>query len=353
MNRFRKLVEKDCEELLTRFKHTGSVRFEIFSRLWKEMKFSQIFYGAMGHEKREFSRLILDIAYSFLLPPFSFQIRVGGLYLVYSLYRCQTAIPPELIRLSLKDWDDVKKFEKDSLDAKHLDVVYILQQLRFLKAFQFTAMHTVLTFRRKQNRKRDNSQSYVEFMERPSHPQELINTELLEELSHIHGLYEKLKTSSSLTSRDGVTSLDLIKKDLAPKLQCTVVNFYNWQQRQDRTDEEEDSGEGTSSKQESSERAERLASIKSKAYGQATEASKSRRHRQVEVNFTSNEAGPSDSSDNPKTLKPSLKTRISENMHISGDVWNETTRVSCLTTLDSAPEGKEKPKKKYVKFQLK
>lgn len=54
--------------------------------------------GTVNHEKRKFSRLILDVASVFFLPPFSFQIRVGGLYLLYSLYQCQNASPSEQVR---------------------------------------------------------------------------------------------------------------------------------------------------------------------------------------------------------------------------------------------------------------
>lgn len=44
------------------------------------------------------------------------------------------------IRLALKDWEDVMKFEKNAVDAQHHDTVYILRQLMFLNAFHFTAM---------------------------------------------------------------------------------------------------------------------------------------------------------------------------------------------------------------------
>lgn len=61
--------------------------------------FVSFFYsGTVKMKKRAFTRLILDTAYSFFLPPFSFQIRVGGLYLLYSLHGCQTAVPPEQVR---------------------------------------------------------------------------------------------------------------------------------------------------------------------------------------------------------------------------------------------------------------
>ncbi|GLD73731.1 snRNA-activating protein complex subunit 1-like protein [Lates japonicus] len=229
MDYCRKQVKSDCEELLSRFQQTESVRFEVFSKIWREMNFSHIFYGAVKREKRAFSRLVLDSAYSFFLPPFSFQIRVGGLYLLYGLYQCQTASPPEQIRLALKDWDDVKKFEKDALDAQHYDTVYIFRKLMSLKAFHFTAMPTLLAYQKK--RKVERSALCEEFVERASRPQELINIELLEELSNIHGLYEKLKTSVSSMSEQADSSLNLTHKDLVPQLRSTVVHFYNWQQR--------------------------------------------------------------------------------------------------------------------------
>ncbi|KAE8289569.1 snRNA-activating protein complex subunit 1 [Larimichthys crocea] len=343
----RKEVKSDCEQLLSRFQRTGSVRFEIFSRLWREMKFSHIFYGTAGHQKRAFSHLILDTARSFFLPPFSFQIRVGGLYLLYSLYQCQTAEPKEQIRLALKDWEDVKKFEKNAVDAQHHDTVYILQQLMLLKAFYFTAMPSQLVFKKK--KKMEKSVLCEEFIERASRPQELITIDLLEELSNINELYEKLKTSVA-SSEQAVSSINLVRTDMVPQLRSTVVDFYKWQQKKEVTVEDEDSGEGTSSQQECSERAERLADIKSRAYGQAAEASKSRRHRQVEVDFTSNEAGPSHSSSYTRIYKRSLKARTMENVHISGDKWKDVTSSSYiprLTTLDFIPEEKPKKCKKF------
>ncbi|XP_075963525.1 snRNA-activating protein complex subunit 1b [Anarhichas minor] len=350
----KKHVKSDCVELLSRFQGSESVRFQVFSKIWREMEFSQIFYGTVNHqEQRAFCRLILDTAYIFFLPPYSFQIRVGGLYLLHSLYQCQITSPREQIRLALKDWEDVMKLEKDAVNAQHHDAVYILRQLMLHKAFSFTAMPTMLAFKKK--RKVESLALCEEFMERPSRPQELINIELLEELSNIDEHYGKLKTSVSSESEPADSSINLIRKDLVPQLRSTVVDFYKWQQRKSGPDEDEDedSGEGPSSQQECSKRAQRLASIKSKAYGEATEASKSRRHRQVEVDFTSNVAGPSHSSRYSRTNKLSLKARTYENVHISGDLWKEAgemTQIKCLTTVDFAPKvhsGKQNPVKRF------
>ncbi|XP_047466752.1 snRNA-activating protein complex subunit 1b [Mugil cephalus] len=344
----RKQVKTDCEELLSRFQKTDSVRFEVFSKIWREMKFSEIFYGTTKPEERPFSRLVLDVASSFFLPPFSFQIRVGGLYLLYSLYHCQTTSPSEQIRLALKDWEDVEKFERDAVDAQHFDVVYILRKLMCCKAFQFTAMPSLLAYKKK--RKVEVAAMREEFMERASRPQELINVELLEELSNVHELYEKMKTTVCETSPAADRSVNLIRKNLVPQLRSTVMNFYTWQKRKEPIDEAEDSGEGTSSRQESSQRAGLLASIKSKAYGQAAEISKSRRHRQVEVDFTSNEAGPNNEPRLSRIIRPSLKSRTNESVYISGDLQKEattSTHIHRLVTLDSDQEEKPKTYKRF------
>uniref|UniRef100_A0A3Q3APQ3 Small nuclear RNA activating complex, polypeptide 1b n=1 Tax=Kryptolebias marmoratus TaxID=37003 RepID=A0A3Q3APQ3_KRYMA len=231
MNFSQKQVKSDCEELLGRFQRTQSVRFEVFASIWREMEFAQIFWGTINHKKRLFSRLVLDAACCYFLPPFSFQIRVGGLYLLYSLYHSQTACPSEQIRLALKDWEDVKKFERDAVDAQHLDAVYILRQLMLSKAFHFTAMPALLFYKRK--RSEDRSVLCEDFVERASRPQELINAELLEEMSNINDLYAKMKTStvSQMTAPED-SSINLIRKDLVSQLRSTVLDFYNWQLEQ-------------------------------------------------------------------------------------------------------------------------
>ncbi|KAM9355801.1 snRNA-activating protein complex subunit 1b [Pholidichthys leucotaenia] len=341
-----KQVRADCEELLSCFMKTKSVRFEIFSNIWREMKFTQIFYGTLYHEKRPFARLLLDTAAVFFLPPFSFQIRVGGLYLLYSLYQCQTAVPPEMIRLALKDWEEVKKFEKDAIDAQHFDAIYVLRWLMSVKAFHFTAMPSRLLFKRRKTE--EGSHLCDEFMERVSRPQELINMELLEELSNVHELYEKLKVTAVPQANMGV---GLIRKNLVSELSSSVMEFYKWQKSKSTADDDdEDSGEGTSSQQESSKRAALLTSIKSKAYGEAMEVSRSRRHRQMEMGFSIDEEGSAPTATHSRVSKPSLKTRMMNNFQLSGDLGKEaaaTTQINCLAKLDSGADEKPKHTKRF------
>lgn len=56
----------------------------------------------------------------------------------------------------------------------------------------------------------------------------------VQELSNIHKVYEKLKTSVSASSEQGVSSINLIHKDLVPELRSIVMDFYKWQQKEVR-----------------------------------------------------------------------------------------------------------------------
>lgn len=57
----------------------------------------------------------------------------------------------------------------------------------------------------------------------------------VQELSNVHKLYDKLKKSVSASSEQGVSSVNLIQKDLVPDLRSVVMDFYKWQQKEVRT----------------------------------------------------------------------------------------------------------------------
>ncbi|KAM4625589.1 snRNA-activating protein complex subunit 1b isoform 2-T2 [Polymixia lowei] len=297
--------------------------------------------------RRAFSRQVLATAYRYFLPPFTFQIRVGGLYLLYGLYHSQLCTPNEKIRLALKDWKDVKKFERDAADAQHLDAVYILRHLLSQKAFHFTAMPAPLTYAVK---RKAQSQSVCEaFMERASRLQELVSTDLLEEMSNVHEQYDQLKAVVFSPPGQPDSSVHLIREDIVPRLRSSVVDFNKWQKQSDsQHEDEEDSGEGTSEQQECSRRAELLASIKSKSYEHAIEASKSRRHRQIEL--TSNKTSLAANRVWQCRRKLSLKAKTNNNVQIKGILKNQTlksTKVWRLSVPDTVPEEVPRKKKKF------
>lgn len=329
-------VKQDCEELLRRFQTTRSVRFEVFSRIWRDMKFEQIFYGVEFHERRPFCRLVLDIASPFFLPPFAYHIRVGGLYLLYALANKQLTGSPEQVRLALTAWKEVQQFEEDSLNARHFDVVLILRRLFAEKLVHFTAAPVLLSYRQKKDKKvKKQTEFNKEFLGRTSRPMDLISSELLEEMSNVHHTYKKLKLSVPDVSQNSESNRT--RQDLVSRLEGAVLQFSQWQkgemERDVTTEDESPSGQ-----QESSKRARLLSHIKTKAFQSATQANKSRRHRQVQV-----DSEPSCPQRRPN--KPSLKSRTINHVKLSSALEKELSTATCvsrLSTLDSEPKEQQK-----------
>uniref|UniRef100_A0A8C5MT69 Small nuclear RNA activating complex polypeptide 1 n=1 Tax=Leptobrachium leishanense TaxID=445787 RepID=A0A8C5MT69_9ANUR len=278
-------VKVDCETLLSRFQETDSVRFENFLEIWRDMKFSHIFLGGMQSlQMVNFTKDALAAACLYFLPPYTFQIRVGALYLLYGLYNTQLCRPKEKIRLSLKDWHEIEDYYQDLLTSQHLDAAHIFRQMRVNRAFHFTAMPTFLSYGN-QKPSADNL-GKEEFKDTTDRVADLVSTDMMEELLNIHEHYQKTKCLISADKSQPDKSLSLIKNEFVDDLKSLMTDHQQWKQekRKPKTEEEEQQEKGgTSQESEGSERARALARIKSKSYSSATLAIKSRRHRQVEL----------------------------------------------------------------------
>ncbi|XP_048394134.1 snRNA-activating protein complex subunit 1b [Stegostoma tigrinum] len=285
-------LKTDFERLLLRFQQTESVRYEEFSAIWRDMKFSTIFYGKTGkNDGRKFTREALTLASQYFFPPYSFQIRFGGLYLLYGLYNTQLCQPKEKIRMALKDWDEVLSCQEEMVKAEHFDAVYVLKKLLHDKAFHFTAMPILLAYNKK--RKMPNNAVNDNFREKSNLVSELISVDVLEELMNIHDHYQTMKRMISANKTQLDKALSLIRSDFVSELKNITVEFQQWQEQKNAnlTDQAEISGsDGDEFKyQKGSSRAQTLAKIKSKSYNSTVKASRSRRHRQIKVD--SSESG--------------------------------------------------------------
>ncbi|XP_030628536.1 snRNA-activating protein complex subunit 1b [Chanos chanos] len=358
MDHFKRPLKTDIEEILSRFQDTASVRFEEFLTIWRGMNFPIIFNGKLEpYEKSTFSRLVFTTAAPYFFPPYTFQIRVGGLYLLYGLYHSQLATPKEKIWLALSDWEHVKRFQQDAADAQHYDVVYVLRKLLAEKAFYFTAMPKPLYFRVRRKQEESEQKMCEEFIDRPSRPQELISAEMLEELANVHEHYERLKMGISAASGQSSSDLALIRQNLAPRLRNAMLSFHSWQKNHMENENcntavERSTSERNSKVEESSRRAQLLASIKSKSYGQLVEASKSRRHRQAEMVTATSDAESTHRTSGFKRRALSLKERTKTRLMAQGNVKEEVLKMTRLWRL-SAVEDERTEEKKKRKFAWK
>lgn len=80
-------LQYDIEKLLTTFVETDSVRFQDFSKIWRNLNMSRIVNGRVTHNDY---RVILEDAYRicliFITSQYNEQVRIGALYTLYSFY---------------------------------------------------------------------------------------------------------------------------------------------------------------------------------------------------------------------------------------------------------------------------
>ncbi|XP_004370986.1 snRNA-activating protein complex subunit 1 [Trichechus manatus latirostris] len=313
-------LQTDCEALLSRFQETDSVRFEDFSELWRSMKFGTIFCGRMRNlEKNMFTKEALALGWRYFLPPYTFQIRVGALYLLYGLYNTQLCQPKQKIRVALKDWDEVLKFQQDLINAQHFDAAYIFRKLRLDRAFHFTAMPKLLSYRMK--KKIQRAEVTEEFKDPNDRVMKLITSDVLEEMLNVHDHYQNMKQIISADKSKPNKALSLIKDDFFDNIKNIVLEHQQW--HKDRKNpslkskikdgEEKREREGDSQESERCERAASLAKIKSKAFSVVAQASKSRRHRQIRL-----DSSDSDSASGQGQIKATKRKRNKEALKSAG-----------------------------------
>ncbi|XP_012869621.1 PREDICTED: snRNA-activating protein complex subunit 1 [Dipodomys ordii] len=323
-------LQADCEALLSRFQELDSVRFEDFSQLWRSMKFGTIFCGKMRNlEKNTFTKEALALAWRYFLPPYTFQIRVGALYLLYGLYNTQLCQPKQKVRIALKDWDEVLKFQQDLINAQHFDAVYVFRKLRLDRAFHFTAMPKLLSYRMK--KKIQRAEVTEEFKDPNDRVMKLITSDVLEEMLNVHDHYQNMKHVISADKSKPDQALSLIKDDFFDNIKNIILEHQQWHKDRknpslkSKLKDGEEKKEGNFQEPERCERAETLAKIKSRAFSVVAQASKSRRHRQVKLDSSDSDSagqGQSEASKKKKTKETSKSAGRKLSSRSKGNVQN-------------------------------
>ncbi|NXI35511.1 SNPC1 protein, partial [Galbula dea] len=329
-------LQEDCEELLGAFQEADTIRFERFAELWRERRFDTIFHGRIrALERNKLTKKTLELAQQYFLPPYAFQIRVGALYLLYGLYNTQLCQPKQKIRISLKDWPEIQRFQQDLIDSQHYDAAYIFRTLRLARAFHFTAMPKLLNYRTK--KKIQGNTFKEEFKEPSNRVNSLITNDVLEELMNIHDHYQKMKCAISADKSQPDKALSLIKDEFVVNLKDITLEHQEWQQNRKKlflnakgTDEiSNKKEEETLVESEGSERANALARIKYKSYSAVVEVSKSRRHRQVKLESSESvpNYGRSPSQSKRDSRRPQ-SARSRDSLEIKGEMQVEKETVT-------------------------
>ncbi|XP_061747938.1 snRNA-activating protein complex subunit 1-like [Nerophis ophidion] len=296
-------LTEDVEDLLGRFQQKDSIRFDVFSALWRDMRFSDLFRGVPGmSDTRRFSKAAMATAAKYSLPPYCLNVRVGGLYLMYAFYHTQLADPPVLIRLALGDWEHMRTFLQKLAVCGHLDVVYVFRSLVSSKAFHYTAMPILLTFQRP---KRQSKTACREMLARTTAVMELLADDSLAEVTNVQTVYEKMKQDvEEVRLQTAMTH-----PQFAARLNGILSDFIAWQQNTFHPGKDD---QPACDDDESRSRARLMSAIKTKSYGRKEGGPKSERQsRDVNaVDWSSSEPEQGQDRADTRRVKPlSLRAR--------------------------------------------
>ncbi|EDO29027.1 predicted protein [Nematostella vectensis] len=273
----------DCRLLLSRFESHSTVRFEIFSQIWKEMNFSFIHCGRKDFNGRiQIVDYLYRVVSSYLSSSCTFQYRVGALYCLYAIYHTQLCKPKIKIRMTLPMWKDLNDLHEQFRIDKHYDADFILRSLKNDRAFIFCAMPTQLAYgSREAITCQERERACAVSVEANSCVELAYGA--VEKLLEVHSRYQKLKKRATQGS-DVVNpnTVAMISDKFPSELARDILNLKTGSKKdviraghasavKDETMQEETEEES---------RASIRKTLKQKSFSQVNKVSKSMRHLQ-------------------------------------------------------------------------
>ncbi|BFY96972.1 hypothetical protein BsWGS_00012 [Bradybaena similaris] len=188
-------VRADLKRFMNKFLEYNTVRFEQFAEVWRDKKLGYLCAGrATDREAREFLERVLQIGQEYFLPPYQFQVRVGGLYLLYAIYQIQPINPKVKIRLTPCQWQDSVFFQQQAAQQNHLDVVYVFQRLLQEQAFLFCYTPSEMSLHSAMKDTDEMVDDLADTLkEEKTAVTSLFNYESLEKLSYFQDQYQQMK----------------------------------------------------------------------------------------------------------------------------------------------------------------
>ncbi|XP_033103245.1 snRNA-activating protein complex subunit 1-like isoform X2 [Anneissia japonica] len=266
--RFGNGIKTDCEILLNEFVKTENVRYEDFANIWHSMNFSFVYFGLKHQvDQRDFTEEAFEVASNFLMPPFTFQVRIGALYLLYGLYFTQIQNPKIKIHMSLNRWQELIGLHEDIHKQQHLDAEYVFLKLKVERAFMITATPKCMFYRRTFGKSEPDTAAHM----RQPHSilAEYIDNDSLENLEVVHSKYEYLK--SKLKGRED-QSLKIVKESMSVFINSNIQEFLDQQSlacgqtSEDGNEQSDPDDEEQLQMTAAHERALRIAKIKAKSF---------------------------------------------------------------------------------------
>lgn len=230
-------LKTDLELLLSHFTNSKSVRYTDFAKIWCQMGFPTIFCGWGKEESlREMVETALRHAVGFWHDIYTFQVRMGGLYLMYAFFFSQPLDPPQKVRLTQSQWAAGRKLLEIIKEQKHLDAEYIYHKLHYYRAFYYVmAPQPYLVAQTRRSKVDDGLRREIPAEQNeqprstPTNVHSVFPPALINNMESLHRDYREMK--SALISAEGVQDtegLQTLKEDFYDVLKNGLKHMDAW-----------------------------------------------------------------------------------------------------------------------------
>ncbi|KAJ8710306.1 hypothetical protein PYW07_009672 [Mythimna separata] len=235
----------DCQELMHRCRRAGTLTFEIFSDIWKDMQLSCVFHGrTSGAELAELSEELLHIAKHCMVADTSnFEESVAGLFLVYALMNLQPYRNFAALRIVQDDIPAIERIELVARRDRRQDVLYVLGSVLIQGPVQY---HAVIRERGMEYPIRKYLEGYTPVDKVGIRPRGVFfkqNTELdlIKEINNLTIRYTTAKENIPEYLRDD-RNLNYMDPNLPNELETTLKNLISGMIGGDDDDAESSTG---------------------------------------------------------------------------------------------------------------
>ncbi|XP_047035144.1 snRNA-activating protein complex subunit 1-like [Helicoverpa zea] len=218
----------DCDELIHRCLQAGTVTFEVFSEIWKEMEISSLYHGRTSNaEIAELSEEVLHIAKHYMVADTSnFEESVAGLFLVYGLLNTQPFSKFAALRIVQEDLPAIERIKLVARRDRRQDVLYVLGSVLIQGPVQY---HAVVRERGMEYSIRKYLEGYTTIDKQGVRPKGIFyrqNTELdiIRELKNLTVRYTKAKENIEGVKPDD-RNLNYLDANFANELDSSLKNI--------------------------------------------------------------------------------------------------------------------------------
>ncbi|XP_059160095.1 snRNA-activating protein complex subunit 1-like [Physella acuta] len=344
-------IRTDFKRLINSFLELKTVRYEAFSEIWRSKNMSFLCAGRCSdRETREFIEKILLVAQEYFLPPFQFQVRVGGLYLLYGIFQIQPLLPKVRIRVTSSQWKDIVYFQQQAAQQHHLDVVYVFNKLIFEQAFHFcySSVEVVNSCLIEGD---DNEMDLADDMkEENSSVNQLFVYESIEKLSYLQDQYQRMKVSlagPNATKPD--KSLDVVHGEFVGELVDLLQSYKEEAASILKNRKDHESTSETTEENSTDSSGGRRQMLKALAYSHVSGTNKPRHNIVVETASTNNSSGGGASSKHHKSVvtpekkaKQNIIVDAASSTEIFSESWNSSNHYKSKGTPEKSTQGSVK-----------